>query len=134
MKAVLVDSSVVLDILTHDPVFYRRSLTALTQWGSTHQLGINIVVYSEVSVGFSRIEKLNRSLDGAGFVFFDLPREAAFLAGKAFLGYRRRGGNRLSPLPDFFMGAHAAITGFPLITRDPRRVRSAFPSVQIAEP
>ncbi|MFP4377776.1 MAG: type II toxin-antitoxin system VapC family toxin [Spirochaetales bacterium] len=134
MKPVLVDSSVVLDVFTRDASFYDRSVAVLTQWGATHDLCINAIVYAETAAGFNRIERLNEALDGAGFSMRDIPREALFLAAKAFLGYRRRGGVKTSPLPDFIIGAHAAVEGLPLITRDPKRVRSEYPSLNIIEP
>lgn len=134
MKHVLVDSSVILDIFTADPRFYERSLTLLSQWSLTHHLAINAIVYAEVAVGFERIEQLDEAVEGAGLVMKDLPREALFLAAKAFLGYRKRGGAKTSPLPDFLIGAHAAVEKLPLITRDPKRVRSEYPSLSIIEP
>lgn len=134
MNAVLVDSSVLLDLFTEDPEFYKISLGCLTEWGSRGDLLINEIVYSEVSVGFSRIEDLDAALAGSGFISAPIPREALFLAGKAFLEYRRRGGVKAAPLPDFFIGAHAAVASLPLVTRDPARVRSAFPRVRIIDP
>ncbi len=131
---VLVDSSVVLDLFTGDPAFYRASLDTLVQWGSTHQLVINPIVYAEVSVGFTRIEALEEAIAGAGFLTRAIPRQALFLAGKAFVFSRRRGGTRTTPLPDFFIGAHAAVETLPLITRDPSRVRNAFPTVRLIVP
>lgn len=134
MNAVLVDSSVVLDLFTADPVFGGRALAALAEWGGRGDLLIDDIVYAELSVGFARIEELDAALAGAGFVIAPLPREALFLAGKAFLAYRRRGGAKTAPLPDFLIGAHAAVAGLPLLTRDPSRVRAAFPTVRIVEP
>jgi predicted nucleic acid-binding protein len=97
-------------------------------------LAINPLVYAEVSVGFSRIEDLEELLPATLFRREALPYEAAFLAGKAFLRYRRRGGVRLAPMPDFYIGAHAAIAGFRLLTRDASRYRTYFPSVEIIAP
>lgn len=134
MKQILVDSSVVLDLFTRDPVFFASSKRTLTVWGSTHRLTINPVIYSEVSVGFGTIESLQEALEGAGFGMAPIPREALFLAGKVFVAYRRRGGSRTSPLPDFFIGAHAAVARLPLLTRDPERVRREYPTVEIVEP
>lgn len=130
----LVDSSVILDLFTGDPAFYQASLDTLVQWGSTHQLVINPIVYAEVSVGFTRIEALDEAITGAGFLTRTIPRQALFLAGKAFVFYRRRGGTRTTPLPDFFIGAHAAVEQLPLITRDPSRVQNAFPTVRLVVP
>ncbi len=131
MRDLLVDSSVVLDIFTRDPTFYKRSLTALTTWGTTHETVVNDIVYTEVSVGFRRIEALEEALAGAGFGLRPIPKAAFFLAGKAFVSYRRRGGSHTSVLPDFIIGAHAAVEGLPLLTRDAKRVRAAYPSVHI---
>ncbi len=131
MKALLVDSSVVLDIFTRDPAFYRRSLAALITWGTTHETVVNDIIYTEVSVGFERIEALQDAIAGAGFRLRPIPKAALFLAGKAFVSYRRRGGTRTTVLPDFFIGAHAAVEGLPLLTRDAKRVRAAYPSVEI---
>lgn len=134
MNAVLVDSSVVLDLFTADKAFYERSLACLAVYGAKGDLLIDDMVYAEVSVGFHCIELLDEALSGAGFRGSIIPKEAMFLAGKAFLAYRRRGGTRTAPLPDFIIGAHAAITGLPLVTRDPARVRDAYPGVRIIEP
>jgi predicted nucleic acid-binding protein len=131
VKALLVDSSVVLDIFTRDPSFYRKSLIALIAWGTTHETVVNDIVYTEVSVGFQRIETLEEALAGAGFGLRPIPKAALFLAGKAFASYRQRGGTRTSVLPDFIIGAHAAVEGLPLLTRDAKRVREAYPSVEI---
>ena len=134
MKQILLDSSVVLDLFTRDPMFYQRSLSLLTELGARHELLINDAVYAEVSVGFRRIESLNKALHVCEFVHGPIPKEALFLASKAYLDYRRRGGSGTSPLPDFFIGAHAAVAGIPLVTRDPSRVRAAYPGVEIIEP
>ncbi len=134
MNAILVDSSVVLDIFTADPEFYHRSLSSLAAWGARGDLLVDDIVYAEVSIGFSRIEELDEALYGAGFLGSTIPKEALFLAGKAFLAYRRRGGTRTAPLPDFIIGAHAAVAGLPLLTRDPSRIRLSYPGVRIVEP
>ena len=134
MSAVLVDSSVVLDILTDDAVFASRAVAAMADLGSLHDLVIDDIVYAEVSVGFARIEELDEAIAGCGFMHMPIPREALFLAGKAFLAYRRRGGARSAPLPDFIIGAHAAVAGIPLLTRDPDRIASAYPKVKLIAP
>jgi len=134
MNAVLVDSSVVLDLFTADPTFYRRSLECLAEYGARGDLLIDDIVYAEVSVGFARIEELDEALFGSGFIGSVIPKEALFLAARAFLAYRRRGGSKTAPLPDFIIGAHAAIAGIPLITRDPSRIRDVYPGVRIIEP
>lgn len=134
MNDVYVDSSVVLDVLTDDPAFYAASFACLVQWGSTHNLCIAPIVYAEVSLGFRRIEALDDAIDGVGIAIRSVPRPALFLAGKAFESYRRRGGTITSPLPDFLIGAHAAVEGAPLLTRDPERVRAAYPRLRIINP
>jgi predicted nucleic acid-binding protein len=95
---------------------------------------INPVIYAEVSVGFDRIEDVDDALPASYYRRLPLPFEAAFLAGQCFVKYRRRGGDRRSPLPDFYIGAHAAIAGFTLLTRDARRYKTYFPSLRIIAP
>src|SRR5688572_15632617 len=119
MTAILVDSNVILDIFSEDPQWFEWSSTALAEATEASRLVVNPIVYSEVSVRFSRIEDLNVALPRDRFIREPIPFEAAFLAGKAFVQYRRRGGARASPLPDFFIGAHAAVAGYRLLTRDP---------------
>jgi hypothetical protein len=134
MPDLLVDSSVLLDFFTDDPDWGDRSQRMLERYGATHSLWINDVIYSEVSIGFERIEDLEAALNGCGILLAPIPKEALFLAGKAFLLYRRRQGNKLLPLPDFFIGAHAAATKVALLTRDPSRVKAYFPSVHTVDP
>jgi hypothetical protein len=127
--ATLVDSCVLLDLFTDDPVWGRWSTERLAAAARRGALFINDLVYAEVSVGFSTIEAFDEALEEARIEVRPLPRAADFLAGKAFLAYRSRVGAKGSPLPDFFIGAHAAVTAVPLLTRDPRRVRAAYPSL-----
>jgi predicted nucleic acid-binding protein len=134
MTEVLVDSNVLLDVATQDPQWSDWSTAALERAADTAVLVINPLVYAEVSIGFERIEELEQALPPALFRREALPYEAAFLAGKAFLDYRRRGGRRSSPLPDFYIGAHAAIAGFRLLTRDASRYRTYFPKVRLIAP
>lgn len=134
MGQVLVDSNVLLDVLTEDPAWYDWSAQALARAAADRQLCINPLVYAEVSAGFERIEALDEALPAADFARLPLPWEASFLAGKAFLAYRRRGGSRHSPLPDFLIGAHAAVAGLPLLTRDARRYRTHFPTLALIAP
>ena len=134
MPGVLVDSNVILDVIEDDPTWADWSESALHTLHGTHTLYINPIVYAEVSVGFGRIEDLEAAVATAGFEMLVMPKEALFLAGKAFLKYRRRRGTRTSPLPDFFIGAHAAVTGLTLLTRDAGRYRTYFPSVRIVSP
>jgi len=134
LKQLLIDSSVLLDILTDDPEWAERSVAALAGHSSDHQPCINDIIVAEVSIGFRRIEDLRAAVAGLQLEHLPIPHEALFLAGKAFLVYRRRGGVRTQPLPDFFIGAHAAVSSLPLLTRDPARIRSAFPTVKIVTP
>lgn len=130
----LVDSSVILDIVTDDPVWAGWSGWALARACDDGQLVINPIVYAEVSTGFGRIEDLDDAVPAGDFRREELPWEAGFLAGKAFLAYRRRGGRKRSPLPDFYIGAHAAVRRYRLLTRDAARYRSYFPTVSLVAP
>jgi predicted nucleic acid-binding protein len=130
----LVDSSVILDIVTEDPAWADWSETALAQARDNGLLVINPVVYAEVSTGFDRIEDLDDSLPAEDFQREALPYEAGFIAGKAFLAYRRRGGQKRSPLPDFYIGAHAAVRRYRLLTRDVAWYRTYFPTVKLIAP
>lgn len=134
MSAVLVDSNVILDVATSDPKWAAWSSEALADVAQTAQLVINPLVYAEVSIGFDRIEDLEAALPKEIYRREPLPWEAAFLAGKSFVAYRRRGGSRGSPLPDFYIGAHAAIAGYRLLTRDARRYRTYFPELKLIAP
>ncbi|RMH20754.1 MAG: type II toxin-antitoxin system VapC family toxin [Acidobacteria bacterium] len=134
MKPVLVDSNVVLDVVTEDPEWAAWSSAALARCADDAELVINPIVYAEVSIGFARIEELEAALPAAWFRREDLPWEAAFLAGKCFLRYRRRQGTRRSPLPDVYIGAHAAIRGYRLLTRDAARFATYFPALEILAP
>ncbi len=130
----LVDSNVLLDILTSDPAWVEWSIAALADAAERGPLVINPMIYAEVSIRFTRIEDLDDALPPRDFLRIPLPWEAAFLAGKAFKTYRRQGGIRTSPLPDFFIGAHAAVEGLALLTRDVGRYASYFPSVEFVTP
>jgi predicted nucleic acid-binding protein len=130
----LIDTNVLLDLATDDPVWADWSVRQLDVAAVKGPLVINDVVYAELSVGFERIEELDDLLDEAGVTLEEMPREALFLAGKAFRRYRAAGGARLGVLPDFFIGAHAAVLGLPLLTRDAKRYRTYFPSVIMVTP
>ncbi|MDA8165929.1 MAG: type II toxin-antitoxin system VapC family toxin [Desulfobacteraceae bacterium] len=131
---VLVDSNVLLDILTEDSRWFAWSSGQLGRLADSCALVINPIVYAEVSIGFERIEDLEEALPDEYFVRSQIPWEALFLAGKCFLQYRRSGGRKQSPLPDFFIGAHAAVEGMPLLTRDGKRYRTYFPRLQLIMP
>lgn len=133
-RRVLVDSNVLLDVLTDDPQWYGWSAARLDACAAAAELCINPIVYAEVSVGFERIEELDDALPADAFTRLELPWEAGFLAGKAFLRYRRAKGARTSPLPDFYIGAHAAIEGMALLTRDARRYRTYYPRLTLISP
>jgi len=134
MKATLVDSCVLLDVFTEDPDWFSWSSSALAVAADTGVLAINPIIYAEVSIGFERIEDLEAALPADFVELCPIPREAAFLAGKCFLQYRRRGGTRTAPLPDFLIGAHAAVEEMSLITRDTVRFRGYFPNVELICP
>lgn len=134
MKDVLVDANVLLDVLTDDPQWYSWSAAQLDAYAERTRLCINPVIYAEVSIGFARIEDLDDALPLDAFARVELPRDAGFLAGKVFLQYRRARGVRTAPLPDFFIGAHAAVEGMALMTRDARRYRTYFPGLEIICP
>lgn len=130
----LVDSNVLLDIVTQDPRWSGWSGDALARAADGGALAINPIIYAEVSIGFDRIESLDEVLLPTAFHRLPLPWEAGFLAGKCFARYRRQGGQRRSPLPDFYIGAHAAVSGLTLLTRDPARYRTYFPALHIVAP
>lgn len=133
-RGVLVDSSVLLDIATNDPNWSTWSGEALAECAEHAPLVINPIIYAEVSIRYSTMEALDAALLPALYQRESLPWEAGFLAGKCFLQYRRRGGARTSPLPDFYIGAHAAIGNLALLTRDAARYHSYFPRLEMLAP
>jgi predicted nucleic acid-binding protein len=134
MASLLVDSNVFLDLMTEDSSWFEWSSKAIEEAADNSRLVINPVINAEVSVRYSRIEDLNAALPTTLFEREAIPYEAAFLAGKAYLRYRKLGGTRRSPLPDFFIGAHAAVAGYRLLTRDPARYRNYYPTVPLIAP
>ncbi len=134
MTPVLVDSNVLLDVATGDPVWGTWSGSTLERTADHAVLVINPLVYAEVSIGFETIEELESALPADVYRREDLPYEAAFLAGRSFLAYRREGGTKRSPLPAFYIGAHAAVAGYRLLTRDATRYRTYFPKLQLIAP
>jgi len=134
MSSVLVDSNIILDVVENDRQWCEWSLSALEKYGESNQLIINPMVYAEVSIGFDLIEEVEHVLSEGGFTMAPIPKEALFLAGKAFLRYRRTQGTKASPLPEFFIGAHAAVTNVTLLTRDTKRIKHYFPSVDVVSP
>ena len=133
-EGTLVDSNVLLDILTEDPVWQDWSADALAEAAEAGPLHINPIVYSEVSIRFSAVEDLEDALPSRDYRREPIPWAAAFLAGKVVLDYRRSKGTKSTTLPDFFIGAHAAITGLDLLTRDVGRYRTYFPTVNLIAP
>ncbi len=132
---VLVDSNVLIDILQPNPAWAEWSREAVAWAGTSERLVINAIVYAEISVGYPTIEEVEHVLPGAADLEREpIPYEAAFAAGRAFADYRTRGGTRRSPLPDFFIGAHAAVRGYTLLTRDAVRYRSYFPRLALIAP
>ena len=134
MPATLVDSNIILDIVTEDAEWLDWSADALERSAEAGRLVINPIVYAEVAAGFTTVEDLDDSVPDDYFTREPLPWDAAFLAGQAFLKYRKQGGARLHPLPDFYIGAHAAIAGYTLLTRDARRYRTYFPKLRLVAP
>jgi predicted nucleic acid-binding protein len=133
-ETTLVDTNVLLDIVTDDPVWGEWSGQALAEAFDSGAVVVNQLVYAEVSVGFESIERLDEILPASHFLRENLPWAAGFLAGKAFLDYRRRGGERKFPLADFYIGAHAAVLGYRLLTRDRGRYSTYFPTVKLITP
>jgi predicted nucleic acid-binding protein len=134
IASTLVDSNVILDVATEDSDWVDWSAAMLADAGQRGPLVINPLIYAEVSVRFTTVEALDEALPSEYYLRAPLPWEAAFLAAKCFDGYRRRGGIRRSPLPDFYIGAHAAVAGLTLLTRDVRRYRTYFPKLRIIAP
>jgi predicted nucleic acid-binding protein len=129
-----VDSNVLIDLFTKDPTWCAWSFARIVEAGDRGPLVINHVIYAEVSIRFSHFEDLEEALGRDAFLRAELPWTAAFLAGKCFRDYRSRGGATTSPLPDFFIGAHAAVLKLPLLTRDAKRYRTYFPTVELITP
>ncbi len=134
MNGVLVDSNVILDIFTEDLSWVEWSESMLDFYSVSHSMYINPIIYTEISIGFERIEELEDAINKCGFKVINIPKEALFLAGKAFIQYRKNKGSKIYPLPDFFIGAHAAVDKLELITRDTSRIRSYFPTVKLISP
>ena len=134
MTGILVDSNVILDLFEEDPNWVDWSESMLQQYSHTHAMYINPIIYSEVSIGFKRIEELEGAITECGFQMLQIPKEALFLAGKIFVKYKKRKGTKLLPLPDFFIGAHAAVDNLELMTRDTQRFKFNFPTLKLISP
>jgi len=130
---IIVDSNIILDIVTKDPDWYDWSASQLETLAEDHKLLINDIVYSEISISFEYIEELEDIL-ADNFIIQPIPREALFLAGKIFIKYKNAGGTKTSTLPDFFIGSHASILNVPLLTRDKKRYKNYFPKLEIIAP
>ena len=134
MNGVFVDSCVLLDLFTNDANWADWSEKTLEKYSQTNSLYINSIVYTEVSIGFNKVEEVEKAIDGLGIKVLEMPREALFLTGKVFLKYRKNKGTKVSPLPDFFIGAHASVSKFELITRDSDKYKTYFPQVKLIHP
>jgi predicted nucleic acid-binding protein len=131
---VLVDTNVLLDVLQDDPAWADWSVAQLRAQSKVRRLAINAVIYAELSLAFNSVDALDRTIDSLGLTLVQMPRAALFLAGKAFARYRRQGGTKNNVLSDFFIGAHAAVSGHPILTRDARRYATYFPTVVLITP
>ena len=134
MKGILVDSNVILDVFLNDLKWADWSESKLEEYSDYTSLYINSIIYSEISIGFELIEDLEGAIIKAGFQMLEIPKEALFLAGKAYLKYKRRKGVKRTPLPDFFIGAQAAVLTLDLLTRDVSRYQTYFPTVKLIAP
>ncbi|KAF0101832.1 MAG: PIN domain nucleic acid-binding-like protein [bacterium] len=130
----LVDTNVLVDVLEDDPAWADWSISQLRAQSKIHRLAINPIIYSELSLTFSTVEGLDRTIDDLGLTMIEIPRPALFLAGKAFVRYRRQGGEKQNVLADFFIGAHAAVSRYPILTRDSRRYNTYFSDVKLITP
>jgi len=130
----LIDTNVLVDVLEDDPQWADWSIQQLRFQSKIHRLVINPIVYSELSLTFSTVEVLDQTIAGLGLAMIEIPKPALFLAGKAFVRYRRQGGTKSNVLGDFFIGAHAAVSGLQILTRDTKRYRSYFSSVVLVAP
>ena len=130
----LVDTNVLVDVLQNDPQWADWSIAQMRAQSILHALVINPIIYAEISLSFSTLEALDDVVDTLALELRQVPRPALFLAAKAYAQYRRRGGNKLQVLPDFFIGAHAVVEGWPLLTRDASRFRTYFPTLEVLAP
>ena len=130
----LVDTNVLVDVLQDDPQWANWSIGQLRAQASIHQLAINPIIYAEMSLSFSTLEGLDKTVSTLALELRQIPRPALFLAAKAYAQYRKRGGSKLQVLPDFFIGAHAAVESWPLLTRDASRFSTYFPTLEVVAP
>lgn len=130
----LVDTNILVDVLQNDPQWADWSIAQLRAQAKLHALAINPVIYAEMSLSFSTLEALDEVVKTMELELREIPRPALFQAAKAYALYRRRGGNKGQVLPDFFIGAHAAVEGWPLLTRDASRFKTYFPTLEVIAP
>jgi len=134
MNGIFIDSCILLDLFTDDPIWADWSEKTLNKYAQTNTLYINSIIYTEVSIGFNKIEEVERALSKLAIKVIEIPREALFLAGKVFLKYKKNRGIKKSPLPDFFIGAQATVSQFDLMTRDSAKYKTYFPSLKLIHP
>ncbi len=134
MNGIFIDSCVLLDLFTNDLNWAQWSEDILEQYSHTNTLYINSIVYTEISIGFNKIEEVEMAISELDIKVLEIPREALFLTGKIFLEYRKNKGAKNSPLPDFFIGAHASVSNFDLITRDTDKYKTYFPQIKLIIP
>ena len=134
MNGILIDSCVLLDLFTNDQYWGDWSESMFEKYSQTNTLYINTIIYTEISIGFEKIEEVEDAISHLGIKVLEIPREALFLTGKAFMQYRRNKGTKNSPLPDFFIGAHSSVTQLDLITRDLSKYKTYFPQVNLIYP
>ena len=134
MNGIFIDSCILLDLFTNDPIWADWSEKTLNKYAQTNTLYINSIIYTEVSIGFNKIEEVERALSELAIKVIEIPREALFLAGKVFLKYKKNRGIKKSPLPDFFIGAQATVSQFDLMTRDSAKYKTYFPSLKLIHP
>jgi predicted nucleic acid-binding protein len=134
MAVILIDSCIVTDLADPESTWFEWSASTLERLDQNNTMVINPIIYAECSVGFEHIEEVEALFESLGFAMKPIPREALFLAGKAFLQYKRRKGEKGNVLPDFFIGAHAAVSGYPLVSRDKGRFSTYFPCVELIIP
>ncbi len=134
MNGILIDSCVLLDLFTNDPNWADWSENILDRYSQTNTLYINSIIYTEVSIGFNKIEEVEKPLTELDIKVLEIPREALFLTGKVFLKYRKNKGTKTAPLPDFFIGSHATVSKFDLITRDRAKYKTYFPQIKLIHP
>ena len=134
MAVILIDSCIITDLADPESAWFEWSASTLERLDQNNTMVINPIIYAECSVGFARIEEVETLFETLGFAMKPMPREALFLAGKAFLQYKKRKGKKGNVLPDFFIGAHAAVSGYSLVSRDKGRFSTYFPSVELIIP